>query len=122
MKIKTGEYEVLFSGTVIGILNESIIIEFPPENASLKFVIKFIRDNSQKNSHWKTTAIDLKTLEILLINLADNLGTGNVELIDVGFLESRKVFFSYRVYAIADISYTLHYTFYLGKEGSYVAR
>ena len=120
MKIKTGEYEVLYSVTVIGIQNVPIIIEFPSERASLKFVINFTRDNTQSNSIWKTIALDEKTLEILLINFAGSLGTGNLELIEVGFIGNRKIFLNYRVYAIKDISNTLHYTFYLGKEGSNV--
>jgi hypothetical protein len=50
MKITSGEYELLYSGTVIGINDEDISFEFPPEKASLKTIISFKTNTSEKNS------------------------------------------------------------------------
>jgi len=120
VKIQTGSYEVLYSGTVIGLLNEPITFEFPSDKASLKIVINFTHDDTQNEPHLKLNLLGATALEILFINFANSLGSGNTNPLEIGYLENRKLFFNYRVYAIKDISNTLHYTFYLGEEGSHV--
>lgn len=122
MKISTGEYEVMDSGTVIGILNEPIKFEFPKEMASLAIIINFVIEDLPKEAHLKFKPIDSKTLEIQFINFTSTLGTGNTEMLEIGYTGNRKIFINYRVYAIKGLSNTLHYTFYLGKEGSYVSK
>jgi hypothetical protein len=116
MKIKAGENEVIYSGTVVSILNEPIVFDFPKEHASLRFIMNFVDDRSDGKSQAKFNAIDAKTMEILFVNFARDLGTGNTNLLHIGHINGRKLYFNYRIYSIKSISNTLHYTFYLGKE------
>lgn len=120
MKIKSGEYEVIFSGTVIGIDQEPIEFQFPETHASLKIIIDFKDDPDIEGSPIKFDFPEDKSLKLTMINSKSKLGSGNTKLLEIGFLENRKLYLNYRVYSINDLSKTIHYTFYLGKEGSYV--
>lgn len=120
MKITSGEYEVIFSGTVIGIDEEPIEFQFPDTHASLKIVIDFKDDPSTQGSPIKFDFPEDNALKITMINSKSSMGSGNTKLLEIGFLGSRLLYLNYRVYSINDISKTIHYTFYLGKEGSYV--
>ena len=122
IEIRTGEYEVIYSGTVIGIIDEPIEIKFSAEYAHLRFVINFKNDESQIGTIVTSTPIDKTTRGLNFVNFLDALGTGNRTLLEVGYFNNRLLFLNYRVFAIAGISKTLHYTFYLGKEGSNATR
>ena len=77
MKIITGDYEVLYSGTVIGVLNEPIEFQFPEKNGSIKIIVEFKSDDSNANNlPIELDVIDDKTLKMTLINLND-IGAGN---------------------------------------------
>jgi hypothetical protein len=118
MKITTGEYEVLYSGTVIGVIDEPIEFQFPKNQGSIKIIIEFKSDDSNtKNLPIELNAINKKTLKMTLINLND-LGAGNTKIINIGNIGGRKLFINYRVYSINELSKTLHYSFYLGKEAT----
>jgi hypothetical protein len=116
MKIKSGEYEVLYSGTVIGIKEQEIEFNFPEVHASLKIIIDFKIDDSIKDSPIKIDLPGNKTLKLTLVNTASSLGTGNAEILEIGHINGKKLYLNYRIYAIQGISNTVHYTFYLGKE------
>jgi hypothetical protein len=116
VEIVSGKYEVFSSGTVIGISDESITFHLTKENVTLKYIVKFIRDVTQRDSHVKFVTLGDTELEMLFVNFSDSLGTGNTELLEIGVIGNRKLFFNYRVYAIQGLSNTLHYTFYLAKE------
>jgi hypothetical protein len=119
MKIISGEYEVIYSGTVIGVKNEPIEFQFPEERSSLKIIFDFKKDSTNNKSTIEFDASEDKTLKLTLVNVND-LGSGNTEILEIGFLGNQKLFLNYRVYSIKEISKTIHYTFYLGKEGSHV--
>lgn len=119
MKIKSGDYEVLYSGTVIGANYEPIEFQFPEDKASIKIIIDFRTDTKIKESPIEFDTSVPKTLKMTLVNVND-LGSGNTKILDIGYLGNRRLFMNYRVYSINDISKTIHYTFYLGKEGSHV--
>jgi hypothetical protein len=119
MKITFGEYEEIYSGTVIGIKNEPIVFQFPSDKASLRFTINFIKDDSVKGAFIKTNILENIALEIYLINFEDSMGAGNVEPLKIGYLGNRDLFINFRASYINGISHTLHYTFFLGKEGSH---
>ncbi len=119
MNIRCGENEILYSGTVIAILDQPVTIAFPEQKASLKFIINFAEDTSNKDSVIRTNPIDSRTLEMFFVNFSNPLGTGNTELWNIGNLGNQKLYLNYRVYHIDKLSKTLHYTFYLGKEGSH---
>ena len=120
MKIKSGEYEVIFSGTIIGIINEEIEFQFPDTHASLKIIFAFKTDKSTDKSPIEFDFPDEKSIRLTLVNIDGTFSTGNTELLEIGFLDDRKLYLNYRVHTIKDLSNTLHYSFYLGKEGSYV--
>lgn len=116
MKISSGEYEVLYSGTIIGIEDKDIEFNFPENHASLKIIFSFKTDPLVKDSPIQFDLPGDKTLRLTLVNTNSSLGTGNTQVLEIGFIDNRKLYLNYRVYAISDISKTIHYTFYLGKE------
>lgn len=118
MKITSGEYEILYSGTAIGVEDNDIEFNFPEHHAGLKIIFNFKTDNSIKDSKIEFDLPEPKTLKLNLINTNSSLGTGNTKLLEIGFIENKKLYLNYRIFAITDISNTIHYTFYLGKEGS----
>lgn len=120
MNITSGDYEVLYSGTVIGIDKEPIVFQFPETHASLKIIIDFKDDSEVEGSPIKFDFPEDKALKLTMFNSKSSLGIGNTKLIEIGHLGNRKLYLNYRVYSIKEISKTIHYTFYLGKEGSHV--
>lgn len=118
MKIKSGDYEVLYSGTVIGANNEPIEFQFPENKASLKIILDFRVDTKIKESPIEFDTSVPKTLKLTLVNVND-IGSGNTKILDIGYLNNKRLSMNYRIYSIQDISKTIHYTFYLGKEGSH---
>ena len=117
IKIKTGNFDILNSGHIIQIINEpiKIILKGKTESA-LNFIFYFKDDKKDKEYVTNYNLIDEFTLEITFINFNSPLGTGNTELIDLGSIDNRKLFFNYRVYSIKNLGKTLHYCFYLGNE------
>ncbi|MFT4646263.1 MAG: hypothetical protein ACI8RP_001612 [Urechidicola sp.] len=115
MKITSGDYEVLYSGTVIGIINNPIEFQFTKKEGSIKIIIVFKSDHSLKDSLTELNVVDEKTLEMVLINM-DDVGTGNTETMHLGTIQNRNLYINYRVYSIPQLSKTIHYTFYLGEE------
>jgi hypothetical protein len=118
MRITSGEYEVLYSGTVIGVINEPIEFQFPEDKASIKIIIDFRNDTRIDKSPIEFNAINNKTLKLTLVNVND-LGSGNTNILELGNINNRKLYLNYRVYSIKEISKTIHYTFYLGMEVSH---
>ena len=120
MKIKSGEYEVIFSGTVIGMKDEPIEFHFPKNHASLIIIIEFILKPEVKGSSIEFKVINDKSLKLFLINVESSIGSGNTNRLEIGHLENRKLYLNYRIFSINELSKTIHYTFYVGKKGSYV--
>lgn len=118
MKITLGDYEVVFSGTVITILNEPLIFHFPKPLAPLRLVATFILDETRSGSFTEYNLIDTDKLEVHFVNFGKDLGSGNTELIKLGSFQNKQLYFNYRVYAISGISNTLHYTFYSREGGN----
>jgi len=116
MRIKSGIYDVLFSGTVIGINNEPIEFNFPASQGSLRFIIDFKNDDKVEKSTTEFEFPGEKTMKIILVNAKTSLGIGNVELIEIGRINNRKLYLNHRVYSIKELSKSVHYTFYLGEE------
>ncbi|MCH3883222.1 DUF6864 domain-containing function [Tenacibaculum aquimarinum] len=116
MKIKSGIYDVLYSGTVVGIIGEPIEFQFPEHHSSLKLIINFRDDEKVKDPNMEFGFPEDKTMTITLVNAKTNLGVGNVELLHLGHLENRKLYLNYRVYSVNELSKSINYTFYLGEE------
>lgn len=116
MDIKSGIYDVIYSGSVIGIIDEPIEFTFPEEQASLKITLDFKIDLKEKESRLDFAFDSEKAVTITMINPKGFLGIGNSDLITLGKLNKRSLHFNYRVFDIKNLSKTIHYTFYLGKE------
>lgn len=116
MKIKSGIYDVIYSGTVIGVTGEPFEFQFPEKHSSLKLILYFKDDEKVKDSKMEFGFPEEKTMTITLFNAKTNLGIGNVELLHLGHLEDRKLYFNFRAYSVDELSKSIHYTFYLGEE------
>ena len=116
MRIISGNYEVIYSGTVIGVRDKPIEFRFPRTHASLIIIIEFKEDPTIRGSQIIFDQPTDKSLRLNLINTKADLGSGNSELLELGFLNNRKLFLNYRIYSIKELSKTVHYTFYLGEE------
>jgi hypothetical protein len=119
LKIEVGNYDVIYSGTVITLKNSPIVLTFEPEYASLKFIIEFLNDLQKKEPYIKLDKSGDKSLNIWLVNMTGSFGLGNNQLIEVGYHNDKKIFLNFRVYVIKELSNTFHYTFYIEKEGTY---
>ncbi len=119
MDIRLGNFEVLFTGTVICILNEPIEFQFPGRYKPLKIIAKFVENKSESKTYAIIEKIGEHTIELEFVNFGRDLGSGNEEVLDLGYFGYRKIYLNYRVYAIQGLSNTLHYTFYSEREGGY---
>lgn len=115
MKIKSGNYEVLYTGTVIGIKDEPIEFNYPDGLITRRIIFKFKNDNTKTES---TTALQYyrNTLTIIITNAKTSLGIDNPEEIEFGRNNNKPILFNYQIYSIKGLSKTIHYTFYLKEE------
>ena len=114
VKIRTGDTEVIASGSVISFGKSPIVFEF--EN--LKLIFEYHDDilgTGVKETRVEAAAIDNKTLKLTLHNFNNPLGAGSGTPLQLGILNGRKLFLQYRVYALSDADKTLQYTIYLGE-------
>ena len=106
--------EILSAGSVIGISNKPII--FKIEDLIFEFNFK---ENKSFSEHKISTEIpkDGKKMKILFENFNNNLGIGNIDPVEIGFIGEKKLFLIYRVYSLTDnAGKLLHYTWLLEKQ------
>lgn len=114
MDIKIGKYNVLSSGTVIGVVNEPIT--FTIENLVFEFRFK---DNKETKENKLNTELSEDQTKLILNfeNFNNSLGTGNIEPMQLATLNGRFLLLNYRVYALTEKSgRMLHYTWLLGDQ------
>lgn len=114
MKIKIGEYDIFDSGTIVSVENEPIDFILV-ENIGFIIRIVFEDDLENKESRVKGEAFDKVGAKLTLINF-NKIGIGNVKPTQIGTLNDRELFLSYRVYSLDKGGKTFHYTWLLGKE------
>jgi hypothetical protein len=116
IKIYTGNYEVIGSGTVVG--NYDTPIEFII--SSLTFIFEFKNDSTLTEPKIEKEQFNNgKSLKLKYINFNNVLGHGTAVPIALGTVSNRKLFLNYRVYALTESTgKTFHYTFLLEKEAS----
>ncbi|MFK7750541.1 MAG: DUF6864 domain-containing function [Kordia sp.] len=108
IKIKTGEYEVIASGSIVGNHNEPIEFEL----STLFFIFEFITDTNSPESKINKTGIDDKTLKIELINFNNTLGTRNTAPLPIGTVNNRKLFVNFSSYSLSESTGPIfHYSF-----------
>ncbi len=113
MKILTANnYEVFESGTVISFRDEPVTFELA---ADLK--IRFVFRGDQDSPETSFNAINPNELEIIFSNFNNPLGAGNTEPIQLGTLNNKALYLSYRILALVGAQgKTIHYSWYL-REG-----
>lgn len=117
MEISIGDYELVYSGTIIGIGDDPIKIKLPDEiEGDFSFEINFIQDSVDKKTVTNYTAIDNFTLKIDFMNFNGCMGAGNTTLIKLGTLRKKPLYLNYRVFDLATVSKALLFNFYVGKE------
>lgn len=110
-KIKSGDAEILGSGSVISFDDKPIEIEFGSK--PLKVVLTFLEDKEKPEPYGKTETISDDQLKISLFNFNDRLGAGTLEPFPIGTWERNQMFLSIRSYGLIGSKQTmLHYTFY----------
>jgi hypothetical protein len=110
-----GDYEVLATGSIIGVANKPIIFKIE----DLVFELLF-KDNSEHKEQKLTPEIpsDGKKMILTFENFNNGLGIGNLEPLEVGSVGEKKLFLNYRVYSLADnTGKLLHYTWLLNNKG-----
>ena len=112
MKISSGKYDLLYSGTIIGIESEPIKFEFPESEGSLILVFKFVH-NSGEDTKIEYTYPTPKTLEVKIPYANDS---GNIKILRLGTLNGRDLHLNFRLFTLSDLSPTFHYNLYLGEE------
>jgi len=117
MEIKIGDYDLIHSGIIITIKDNPITIKLPDEiEGDFTFIINFIADKENKETVTKYTSIDKFTLQIDFKNFDGFMGGGNSDLISLGTLRHKPLYFNYRVFDLATVGKSLLFNFYVGKE------
>ena len=119
MIIQVGEYELIKSGNILTIKDSPVTIKLIDEvEGDYTFIINFVQDTENKETVTKYTAIDKFTLQIDFKNFDGYQGGGNTNLINLGTLRKKELFFNYRVFDLTNVGKTLIFNFYTGKEGN----
>lgn len=117
MKINVGEFELVYSSTIIQIKDYPITIVLPDEiEGDFKFIIDFMTDEKDKTTVTKFNSIDKFTIKIDFINFRSSMGAGNSDLFELGTLKHLPLFINYRVFDLPNAGHTLMINFYVGKE------
>jgi len=114
IKIELENYDILSSGTIIGVLNQTMIFNIE----DLIFELKFI-NNSETTEHKISSILpdDGKKMILTFENFNNSLGIGNTDPIEVGWIGEQKLFFNYRVYSLTEnTGKLLHHTWLLEKK------
>jgi len=114
--VTIGKYDLLESITVIDIDSEPISVTLDGDERGLTFIFSFAKDEKGKGSSINYVKKDDNTAEIKIINVDDFLGGGNTELISLGTLKKRKLYYNFRVFGLQNSGNTIILNFYLGEE------
>lgn len=117
LHLSSKHHHILDSGSVISFRNDPLTLTLPLEGEDLVFIFSF---RSEKVDEHRPR-VDVfpcgeRKLELQFVNFDYDLGTGNVNPIELGLIEEKPLYLNYRIYALADSDCRLiHYTFYQGK-------
>jgi hypothetical protein len=115
IKIKNGDYEVLDTGSVIGIINEPIdfIINEDPE-----FIIRmlFITDDKLNRAEANAEKYGAIGIKITFINFNQSLGIANPTPMKIGKYFGKDLFLNFRIYYIEGKGHHLLYTWMVREE------
>lgn len=114
--VKVGNYDLIESITVIDIDSEPISVNLNGEGSGLTFIFRFIKDEKKSNAEINYSIIDNNTAEVNIINADGFMGGGNTNLISLGNLNNRKLYYNFRIFGLHDSGNTIILNFYLGEE------
>ncbi|PKA14338.1 DUF6864 domain-containing function [Leptospira haakeii] len=114
MKITFGEYELVHSGVLIEIKDNPIKIVLPDEiEGDYSFLINFESNSEIKEPKTNIKRIDRFTLKIDFINFTNFQGGGNTNLIELGTLKNRPLYFNYRIFDLPTAGKSILFNFYI---------
>lgn len=111
-KILSGDAEILAGGSIISFDNKPIKFEFASPSNPLKLILDFKKDATGK-VYGNPVVINSQEIKLELFNFHNNLGSGLISPVQIGNLDGKKLYFSFRSYSLENSEQiTLHYTFY----------
>ena len=112
--LESQNHNVIDAGTVCTFENDPLTIQFGPDEDPLAIEFIFKEEEGQKPAQ-KVTGSG-KKLILELLNFNNTLGTGNINPMEIGTLNHKKLFVNFRVYALGQSKTKLiHYTIYQEK-------
>lgn len=117
--IKSGNADIIASGTVISFEGNPIEIEFGKPENRLKLINIFQDEKGKDDLSVEAINIDDNTLKITFFNFKNPLGSGNTKPLPFGTYEGRQMYINYRISDLnpdKNTDKTLYYTIYLGEE------
>jgi len=119
LDIKSGNADIIASGTVMSFEGNPIEIEFGEPKNRLKLINVFQDEKGKGDLRVEAINIDDNTLKITFFNFKNPHGSGNTKPLSFGTYEGRRLYINYRIFDLnpnENIDKTLHYTIYLGEE------
>ena len=112
VKIRSGSYDVLATGSVFSFNGNPISFYIGKENNPLKLTMIFVSNEEDKKFDVSTTMKN-NELVVTLTNCNNPIGIGTRSAIELGSTQGRKLYLQHRISG-DDESKLLFYTFYLG--------
>ena len=117
MKVLLGNYELIYSTTIILIDELPIQVTLEDEiEGNMEITFRFTKDESIKGSITKTIPVDKFHLNIEFANFFGNEEIGNINLMELGTLRKIPLHLNYRIMSLRGSSRTTVLNFYLRKE------
>lgn len=115
-KIKSGPYEVFWSGVVVSFKDNPIEFLLTDEPNPLTISFHFKNRKEKPEQALEVAPATDRALNIFCYNFNNPLGIGNTEPIEIGVLANRKLFLYYRIYTLGETTEKeMHFAWYLGE-------
>jgi hypothetical protein len=117
MEIKLGDFDLIYSISVIQINDLPIRIKLPDSiEGDYTITFQFTKDEQNKATITKVLPVDKFHLNVEFGNFYDSNPVGNVNLLELGTLRNLKLFLNYRVVPLVGSTRTVLFNFYTRKE------
>jgi hypothetical protein len=117
MKVQLGNYELIYSTTIILIEDFPIQVTLEDEiEGNIEIAFRFTKDELNKGSITKTSAVDKFHLNIEFVNFLGTEVIGNINPLELGTLRKIPLYLNYRITSLRGTSRTMILNFYLRKE------
>lgn len=116
VKIRSGQAELIASGTVTVFKGNPVEVEIAADDESLKLIFFFSEEN-QENIPVKANIRDAQTVELTLFRAKNSLNpVGTLRPFSLGTWRDKQLYLHYRVYDIQDGDSTICFNIYLKDE------